>query len=344
MITFRLPDGTQHRFGDGVETTLVEMSAEAWDDFREERRTAFGLLYAGMVRFERGRFEDLADWEIELRSEWQGRPVYDDAAIAAVAGLDLHRTFTLDDEDGAMRAFFQAAGFVHVRGVFDAAEIEAMRAEVERLKALAAPDDGRSWWARTRAGEQVCCRLIYLAQRSDSLAEVPYDGRLARLAALSGEDLRPADDRIDGLSVVIKNPDVVEGLSDLPWHQDCGLGGHPVLCPGVNIGIQLDEANEANGQLRILAGSHHHCIPPAGPGREEDLPVVRVDTQPGDVTMHFGHVSHAAPPPTDPAAGRRAMYVTFVPHRLFDVIPAGKGYNDVVLQTPGQPAPAALSS
>jgi hypothetical protein len=343
VITFRLPDGTQHRFGDGDETTVVEMSADAWDDFREERRTAFGLLYAGMVRFPSGRFEDLADWEIELRREWQGRAVYDDAAAAAVDGLDLRRTFTLDDSDEEMRAFFHAAGFLHLRGVFDESEIDAMRIEVERLKALAVPDDGRSWWARNRAGEQVCCRLIYMAQHSDPLAEVPYDHRLARLAALSGEELRPADDRIDGLSVVIKNPDVVEGLSDLPWHQDCGLGGHGVLCPGVNIGIQLDAASEANGQLRILAGSHHHSIPPAGPGREEDLPVIRVDTQPGDVTVHFGHVSHAAPPPTSPRAGRRAMYVTFVRDALFDVIPAGQGYNDVVLDTPGQPAPSALA-
>ena len=343
MITFRLPDGTQHRFGEGDETTLVELSAEAWEDFREERRTAFGLLYAGMVRIERGRFEDLAEAEIELRREWTGRPIYDASAADAVAGLDLHRTFTLDDSDDDMRAFFHTAGFLHVRGVFDEAEIERMRDEVERLKALATPDDGRSWWARNRDGKQVCCRLIYLAQQSKELAEVPYDARLARLAALTGEELRPADDRIDGLGVVIKNPDVVEGLSDLPWHQDCGLGGHPVLCPGVNIGVQLDEASEANGQLRILAGSHHHSIHPAGPGREEDLPVVRVDTQPGDVTMHFGHVSHAAPPPTDPTAGRRAMYVTFVSPRLFDVIPEGKGYNDVILQTPGQPAPGAIS-
>ena len=27
-------------------------------------------------------------------------------------------------------------------------------------------------------------------------------------------------------SVVIKNPEIVSGLSDLPWHRDCGIGGH----------------------------------------------------------------------------------------------------------------------
>ena len=44
---------------------------------------------------------------------------------------------------------------------------------------------------------------------------------------------------------MITNPGATEGLSDLPWHVDCGLGGHPVLCPTVNLGIQLDAANAA---------------------------------------------------------------------------------------------------
>jgi hypothetical protein len=58
---------------------------------------------------------------------------------------------------------------------------------------------------------------------------------------------------------------------------------------------------------------------------------VAVETQPGDVTAHYGHTLHAAPPPGDPkAAGRRALYVTYVPELVFDMIPAGKGYNDVL--------------
>ena len=258
MIAFSLPNGTRYAFsrgpGDTAEDTVVELDAQAWDDLREERRSAFGLLYAGMLQFSAGRFEDLAAWEPELRRQWHGRPPYDGEAMSQVAQIDLRRSYTLDDTDEEMRDYLQATGFLHVRNVFAADEIAIMREEVERLKALAAPDDGGSWFAKNRDGEQVCCRLIYLAQRSDELAKVPQDGRLLRLAALSGERLRPTIDRLDGVSVVIKNPDVVEGLSDLPWHQDCGLGGHPVLCPSMNIGIQLDVASADNGQLRFLAG------------------------------------------------------------------------------------------
>src|SRR5436190_10606646 len=168
MITFRLPDGVDHRFGEeGSERestdTVVELSEEAWDDFREERRTAFGLLYAGMITVSKGSFESLADWEVDLRRQWQGRPLYDDAAAAAVAALDLTRSFTLDDDAREMADFLAAAGFIHMRAVFSAAEVEEMRAEVERLKALARPDDGRSWWSRNKSGEEVCCRVIYMS-------------------------------------------------------------------------------------------------------------------------------------------------------------------------------------
>jgi ectoine hydroxylase-related dioxygenase (phytanoyl-CoA dioxygenase family) len=263
--------------------------------------------------------------------------------MSAVSDVDLLRSYTLDDSDDEMRDFLQTTGFLHVRNVFKADEIAIMRDEVERLKSIASPDDGGSWFAKNRDGEQVCCRLIYLAQRSDELARVPDDARLSRLAALSGERLRPTVDRLDGVSVVIKNPDVVEGLSDLPWHQDCGLGGHPVLCPSMNIGIQLDVASADNGQLRFLAGSHRHTIP-VDCFSQPDLPIVAIETEPGDVTVHFGHVSHEAPPPQDPEAGRRALYVGFATDRLFDAVPAGSGYNDVLLNTPGQPAPATLSS
>jgi hypothetical protein len=57
---------------------------------------------------------------------------------------------------------------------------------------------------------------------------------------------------------------------------------------------------------------------------------VAVDTEPGDCTVHFGDVMHAAPPPAGGGAGRRALYVTCMPARAFDFIPPGKSYNDVI--------------
>ena len=169
---------------------------------------------------------------------------------------------------------------------------------MERQRAAATPDDGRSWWATQADGTDVCCRVIYLGRKSDEIAHIGDHPNLRRIAALTHEALEPEVDCLDGQSVVIKLPEITAGLADLPWHRDCGLGGHPVLCPTIAIGIQLDAASAQSGQLHFLAGSHRGSSHPLKPEDEASQPVVAIDTQPGDVTVHYGHVLHAAPPPT----------------------------------------------
>ena len=61
-------------------------------------------------------------------------------------------------------------------------------------------------------------------------------------------------------------------------------------------------------------------------------PVVAVDTEPGDVTIHYGHVLHRAGSPTG-EGGRRALYATFVQEHAFDVIGPRQSYNDVLFAT-----------
>lgn len=152
---------------------------------------------------------------------------------------------------------------------------------------------------------------------------------------LGGREMLPCVDRIDGMGVVIKNPDIVSGLSDLPWHRDCGMGGHFVLCPGLNVGIQLDEANADNGQLWFLAGSHKHATQSLTMDQIDGLPAVAVDTQPGDVTVHYGHVLHAAPPPHSENASRKTLYVGWHVPELFDIVGPEQGYNDVLFLADG---------
>lgn len=335
-LAFRLPDGRAWTFavvdgslrvtpGDKDAQTVVSLSEPDWSDFVNEVRTCFGLLYAGRVSFVRGGFDALDRWEPVLRGLFDGRPPYDPAELE---GLDLAQSFRLDEEEKAGE-FLRRAGFVHLRSVFDEGEVAEVRREVERMRQASRPTDDRSWWAKDVAGADVCCRLIYTTQSSEVLGDFVGDERLTRLAALGGSELKPALDRLDGVSVVLKNPSIVEGLSDLPWHRDCGLGGHPVLCPTVLLGVQLDAANAGTGQLSFLAGSHLTTGSPPAPG-DGSLPIVGIDSDPGDVTVHFGHVLHVAPPPESPGAGRRTMYVSYSNPAVFDVVPAGRGYNDVL--------------
>lgn len=335
-IAFVLPDGRAWTYevidgdiavrpGSDGARPIVRLDEQAWSDFVQEARTTPGLLYAGLVKFDGDDgYDRLERWEAALRALYAGRPIYDPSTVT---DLDLTRSFRLGEPGVA--EYLRRAGFALLRGVFTGDEVASVSDEVERLRAKAAPGDRRSWWAKSASGEDVLCRLIYTSLVSDTIAEFVADGRFDQIMALAGAPLVRANDRLDGISVVIKNPDVVEGLSDLPWHRDCGLGGHALLCPGFNIGVQLDHASADNGQLHFLAGSHESSGS-APTGRESELPTVAIDTEPGDVTVHFGHVFHAAPPPLSPAAGRRALYVGGVKPELFDAIGPEQGYNDVL--------------
>ncbi len=332
-----VPDGSSFAVieGDGDAETVVELDADAWSEFRWELQSCFALLYADRLRVVRGRFGQLTRWEAPLRVAFDGQVIYDLDAPAPVLDangvpIDTSRTFTLDDPDAEIGDFLRRAGFVHLRGVLQEGEITALRDVVDQAVARAHPDDRRSWWTSVD-GEDRCCRVNYLNEQSTFVAGLGADPRFTRIAALSGADLRDASDRLDGNGAVIKVPGADEGLADLPWHRDCGMGGHPVKCPMLNVGIQLDAATESSGQLAMIPGSHLGTSRLPSAREAAGLPVVTLTTEPGDVTVHFGHTLHAAPPPTDPSAvGRRALYLSFVQPLVFEMVGPGQGYNDVL--------------
>jgi hypothetical protein len=345
-IAFRLDDGRAYTYAataDGIDVTpgeadaqtVVEMSEPDWCDFVWELKTCFALLYAERITLPVGSFGQLSRWEPALRSAFDGQPVYDfndPAPVVDAAGqpLDLSTTFTLDDADDVIVDYLRRAGFIHLRGVFSSDEVEAMRAEVETAVARARPDDRHSWWT-TVDGQEACNRVNYLNEQSAVIAGLSDDARLKRIGDLGGPELRDAADRLDGHNVVIKVPGAETGLADLPWHRDCGMGGHPVKCPLLNVGIQLDAATAAAGQLHMIAGSHLGTSQLPSDDQAQGLPTIAIVTEPGDVTAHWGHTLHAAPPPGDrKAAGRRAIYVTYVNPLTFDMVGPGQGYNDVL--------------
>jgi ectoine hydroxylase-related dioxygenase (phytanoyl-CoA dioxygenase family) len=104
------------------------------------------------------------------------------------------------------------------------------------------------------------------------------------------------------------------------------------MCPLIQAGIQLDHANAENGQLLVLAGSHRYTKHWYAWGDEGDLPVVAFDTEPGDLTLHYGDCMHTTPPPTADGAGRRALYYKFALPRTFEFVPAGCHYNDALFR------------
>jgi ectoine hydroxylase-related dioxygenase (phytanoyl-CoA dioxygenase family) len=345
-LGFQLSDGRSYTYvpagktfsvqpGTGAAQTLVELSTDAWCAFAWELKTCFALLYADQLTVRLGSFGQMARWEPQLRVAFSDQALFDidhPARIENEGGceIDLTKSYTLEDSATEIREFMHRVGFVHLRAVLDAYEIEALESDVSDALGRARPDDRKSWWT-TVNGREVCNRVNYLNHGSPRTAALGADPRFLFIAALGGADLRDAHDRLDGNSVVIKVPGSEGGLADLPWHRDCGMGGHPVKCPLLNVGIQLDAATADTGQLQMIPGSHQGTsrLPSAREARRH--PVVALTTEPGDVTVHFGHTLHSAPPPDDPdARGRKALYLSFVPPLTFEMVGPGQGYNDVL--------------
>ncbi len=96
--------------------------------------------------------------------------------------------------------------------------------------------------------------------------------------------------------------------------------------------VFVKNANAANGQLLVLAGSHRYTKHWYSWGSETDLPVVALETEPGDLTLHYGDTMHTTPPPTSDDAGRRALSITFSEPHTFEWVPSGCHDNDVLFR------------
>jgi Phytanoyl-CoA dioxygenase (PhyH) len=327
------PPGLSVEDGDGGAPTVVAMSRAAWSDLAQLVRTAPALMLAGELTYRRGGFEHLARWEPALRAVYSGIPIYDPGAADLTdrggQPLDLSRVFTPGDDHDELAHFLDRAGYLHVAGVFSELEITGLNLEVDRLAAGARPGDGRSWWAEDDDGEDVLCRLVYTSLGSNRIAGIEDDPRLRDLVALTGLDLRPAPDRMEGHSVLLKVPGRLRGLANIPWHVDCGLGGHPLLCPAVAIGIQLTDADAGRGRIEAIAGSHGRTCRYGFDQQLDSVPRVGIDTNAGDVTVHFADLMHASPPPRG-TGGRRVLYVSYYPAALFEWIGPGQALNDLV--------------
>ena len=320
--------------GDEAAKTVIALDDASWLGLVNDLDTPPGLLYGGRVETVRGNPLRFVRWEPTLRAMYHGRPVYD-AALVDLRGLDPTQTFTMDDvaERGAeLREFFDTCGFLLVRNVFTAAEIRGFLEDAAVLHEEAREGDKVSWWGRDAGhGATVLCHVLRAAARP-RLRALHQDPRVLALADLSPQPvIARHTTETDGVTVLWKQPDVTEGLADLPWHRDCGMGGHALNCPTVVMTICLTDGSAAAGELRALPGSQHMTHPTVDGTEDEPPRGVSFDARAGDVSLHVSDVLHASMPPTS-ADG---------PHRISVLIgftPEGAGhhrgerhYNDVLL-------------
>jgi ectoine hydroxylase-related dioxygenase (phytanoyl-CoA dioxygenase family) len=317
---------------------VLEIGAEAWQDYVHELRTRIGLLYSGAVRFRRGDYDAWDAWEPALRCLYSGTPIYDPSNPGLIgldgAPLDLHRKFRLDEDPKELAHYLRTAGYLVVADVFDADQIARLSCEVDRLRSAATEGGLYSWWTEdAKRGERYPFHLHYMGLQSELIRSLEDHDAVRFLVDLSGEECRPVQDRDTGTHAILKEYAAdgdMSSFANLPWHKDCGLGGCPITCPRVHVGVQLDAANAESSQLFMLAGSAGRvCHEPSTPDEWETLPVVGLETEPGDATVHLGCGLHAGPRPTGPNR-RRTIYARFDNPRVFAVTEPFETYDQVI--------------
>lgn len=303
---------------------VAALGADALADLLQDTVSTMGLAMTSRVKITAGSVNDWIGWEPVLRALLDGRKVHEAGDVTFVDGagdaLDLDRTFTVDDDRDEMRTFLEQAGFLHLRGVFDESEMAALGADIDEWIARATPDDGESWWATDEHGVHQAVRVLFFHEKSETLRRLVNDARYRWLGELTGD----GHVHQGGGEGLVKPLGIVRGLSDLPWHKDCGQGQHSYICNGLTCGISVTGADRTSGALGVIPGSHRANTMAAGRDPRLDLRPRLLETRTGDVTVHCSDTLHRAHPPVD--RPRKVVYSGFgLPPLPGDVVPADQG-------------------
>lgn len=308
-VTLAVEDGVL-RMRPGVDEAgvVAELGADALSDLVQDVQSTMGLAMTSRVAVVAGTVTDWVAWEPVLRALLDGRKVHEtgDVTFRGLEGgeLDLDRTFTLDDDPEEVGHFLAQAGFLHLRGVFDPSEMAAVDADLDECLARATPDDGESWWAQDAQGASVPVRILFFPEKSAAVRALSADHRFRWIEALTGDGHL----HTGGGEGLIKPLGIVRGLSDLPWHKDCGQGKHGYICNGLTVGISVTGADRVSGALGVVPGSHRANTMATFRDPALDLRPRMIETVTGDVTVHCSDTLHRAHPPIE--RPRKVVYTS----------------------------------
>lgn len=308
---------------------VAELAADALSDLVQDVDSTMGLMMTSRVKLHSGNVNDWIGWEPALRALLDGRKVHETGDVTF--DVDLDRTFTLDDDREEMAHFLEEAGFLHLRSVFDEGEMAALGADIDEWIGRATPDDGESWWAEDEQGRSQAVRVLFFHEKSATLRRLVADERYQWIGDLTGDGHRHQG----GGEGLVKPLGIVRGLSDLPWHKDCGQGKHSYGCSRLTCGISVTGADRVSGALGVIPGSHRANTMATGRDPGLDLRPRVLETRTGDVTVHCSDTLHRAHPPVE--RPRQVVYSSFaLPPRPGDEPRADPRYS--------REARAALSS
>lgn len=297
-----LDRGSVHQ-GDDPGGAVLEAETGALSDLFNGVQSTYGLVFRGGGRVTRGRLEEVLAWDHVIQAMLEGRRLYEPGTLRLCSRdgspLDLHRTFSPDDDDRDIATFIEQTGFCHLRGWVDPVVLDAIAEEVLEAGRLSNPGDPNRWWATLEDGTERCVRVMYLLEASPQMAELVNGDSYKRLGDLFDDGHRIQTDGPQASEALIKPVGTTSGLSEFPWHRDCSMGGHAYHCAAYAIGLPLSATGGSDGFLRVVAGSNRASVPSPGliEGFDCDLPIIAIETEPGDLTIHVGCTLHGTKPP-----------------------------------------------
>ena len=308
--TLSVEDGTlvaHDGIADGA--IVLGLDAKQFSDFAQELRSIVAFWTARDARMD-GRDDHFLAWDCVWRALVDGWPVHEPGAIAF--DVDLDRAFMPDDDPAEIAHFLREAGFLHLRGWLDPADMAVIADDIDRAAPSYSQGDGRSWWAKVADGTDRLVRLQHFHLESPTTLAIldgPVWERLRQILGGGVDELdhRPRDTNC--IEALVKPIGVVKGISDVPWHRDCAFGRHTYGCASTTVGVSVTAGGEETGQLRVVAGSHRANVPATGALRVQDLPVTPLPTETGDLTVHLSCTMHEAMPPV--TGERKVLYSGF---------------------------------
>ena len=292
---------------------IVTLTLEQFSDWVQNQQSFNGMTVARSLVTRQATERDVSVWDALWLTVLEGWPVVDEIDFRDRFGepLDLGRHFTPDDDPADIAHFLREAGYLHLRGWTDPAEMATIADDIDRARPLYSETDGKSWWATLADGTRSCVRLQEFLGHSPTTVAMLSSDRWDQLrrALAADDDLVQAPVEGRCIEALIKPIGVVAGPSDLTFHRDCHLGRHAYGCSSMTIGVSVTGSDPSNGQLRVIAGSHRVAMPVEIAKTDPYLPLIPFSTEPGDLTVHLSCTLHEATPPV--VAERKVMYTGF---------------------------------
>lgn len=209
----------------------------------------------------------------------------------------------------AQVAQFQRDGFLVVRGMYSADEVAEISAWTDAVANYPeVPGKYMMYFEKSRSdGSRILCRIENFVPYHAGFAKLITDCRMQQaVSELFGEEAVLFKDKIN-----FKLP----GGDGFKEHQDVQAGWDEFADLHITAMVAIDETNEANGSLEMIAGMHSQGVLGEmwAPLTDEDTrhaEYVPVHCRPGDAVFFDSFAPHRSEPNrTDQA--RRVLYITY---------------------------------